>query len=157
MAHMRVIQGTAVRPRQSAVEAAYDHFRVDRQGNLVSGSTLDHYRYLVEPFFEWLRDERPDVERFEDLGVNVVPTPGCCPPRWRASARWRCSSSWAGGRWAVFASGASASSSSAWPRAWPPRARMPSSVTSWMEHGDAGRLVEGQGCRHFSEGSVSRP
>ena len=72
MAHMRVIQGTAVRSRQSAVEAAYDHFRVDRQGNLVSGSTLDHYRYLVEPFFAWLREERPDVDRFEDLGVNVI-------------------------------------------------------------------------------------
>ena len=50
MAHMRVVQGTAARHRQSAIEAAYDHFRVDRQGNLVSGSTLDHYRYLVGPF-----------------------------------------------------------------------------------------------------------
>jgi hypothetical protein len=71
---MRVIQGTVARPRQSAIEAAYDHFRVDRQGNLVSGNTLDHYHYhyLVGPFFEWLRAERPDVDRFEDLDVNVV-------------------------------------------------------------------------------------
>jgi len=69
---MRVIQGTATRPRQSAIEAAYDHFRVDRQGNLVSGNTLDHYHYLVGPFFDWLRDQRPDIERFEDLDVNVV-------------------------------------------------------------------------------------
>jgi hypothetical protein len=36
MAPMRVIQGTAARPRRSAIEAACDHFRVDRQGNLVS-------------------------------------------------------------------------------------------------------------------------
>ena len=72
MAPMRVIQGTAARPRQSAIEAAYDHFRVDRQGNLASGSTLDHYHYLVGPFFTWLREERPDVMRFEDLDVNVV-------------------------------------------------------------------------------------
>src|SRR5215471_10767800 len=72
MAPMRVIQGTAERPRQSAIEAAYDHFRVDRQGNLVSGNTLDHYRYLVGPFFDWLREERPDVQAFEDLDVNVV-------------------------------------------------------------------------------------
>src|SRR5947207_1360760 len=41
MAPMRVIQGTAARHRQSAIEAAYDHFRVDRQGNLVSGNTLN--------------------------------------------------------------------------------------------------------------------
>jgi len=69
---MRVIQGTASRPRESAIEAAYDHFRVDRQGNLVSGNTLDHYHYPVGPFFECLRAERPDVDRFEHLGVNVV-------------------------------------------------------------------------------------
>src|SRR5205807_9433268 len=72
MAPMRVIQGTAARPRQSAIEAAYDHFRVDRQGNLASSNTLDHYHYLVGPFFEWLRDERPDVDRFEHLDVHVV-------------------------------------------------------------------------------------
>lgn len=69
---VRVIQGTAARSRQSAIEAAYDHFRVDRQGNLVSANTLDHYHYLVSPFFDWLREVRPDVERFEDLDVNVV-------------------------------------------------------------------------------------
>ncbi len=72
MAPMRVIQGTAARSCQSAIEAGYDHFRVNRQGNLVSGSTLDHYRYLVGPFFDWLREEHPEVERFEDLDVNVV-------------------------------------------------------------------------------------
>jgi hypothetical protein len=47
MANMRAIQGTAVRRPQGAIEAAYDHFRVDRQGNLVSGNTVDHNRYLV--------------------------------------------------------------------------------------------------------------
>src|SRR2546421_9173498 len=74
MAPMRVLQGTAARGRQTAIEAAYDHFRVDRQGNLVSGKTLDHYHYhyLVGPFFTWLRDQRPGLERFEDLDVNVV-------------------------------------------------------------------------------------
>ena len=72
MANVRVMQGTALRPRQSAIEVAYDHFRVDRQGNLVSGNTLDHYQYLVGPFFVWFREERPDVDGFEDLGVNVI-------------------------------------------------------------------------------------
>jgi len=72
MAPMRVLQGTAARACPNAIEAAYDHFRVDRQGNLASVNTLDHYHYLVGPFFGWLREERPDVERFEDLDVNVV-------------------------------------------------------------------------------------
>lgn len=66
MGPVRVIQGTAASSRQSAIEAAYDHFRVDRQGNLESGNMLDHYHYLVSPFFDWLREARPDVERFDD-------------------------------------------------------------------------------------------
>jgi hypothetical protein len=72
MAPMRVIPGIAARRRQSAIEAAYDHFRVDRQGNLVSASTLDHYHYLVGPFFDWLRQTHPQVERFEDLDVTII-------------------------------------------------------------------------------------
>lgn len=62
MAPMRVIQGTAERHRQSPIEAAYDHFRLDRQGNLVSANTLQHYHYLVGPFFGWLREAHPEVE-----------------------------------------------------------------------------------------------
>jgi hypothetical protein len=69
---MRVIQGTAALRRQSAIEAAYDHFRLDRQGNLVSANTLQHYRYLVGPFFDSLREAHPDVEGFEDLDVSIV-------------------------------------------------------------------------------------
>ncbi len=33
---------------------------------------MGHYRFRVGPFLDWLRDERPDVEWFEDLDVNVV-------------------------------------------------------------------------------------
>lgn len=66
MGPIRVIQGTAARRRQSAIEAAYDHFRVDRQGNLVS-ATLDQYHYLVGPFHDGLRETHPEVERVEDL------------------------------------------------------------------------------------------
>jgi integrase len=72
MTLMGGIQNRVARRRQTAIEAAYDHFRLDRQGNLVSASTLDHYRYLVGPFFGWLRQARPEVERFEDLDVGVV-------------------------------------------------------------------------------------
>ena len=70
---MRVIQGTAAEARpRSGIESAYDHFRLERQGELVSQSTLEHYDYMVQPFLDWLRREQPDVRRFEDLDVAVV-------------------------------------------------------------------------------------
>ena len=67
---MRVIQGTALEARpRSGIESAYDHFRLERQGELVSQSTLDHYDYMVQPFLDWLRREQPEVRGFEDLDV----------------------------------------------------------------------------------------
>src|SRR5215472_14612230 len=70
---MRVIQGTAAEARpRSGIESAYDHFRLERQGELVSQSTLAHYDYMVQPFLDWLRREQPEVRRFEDLDVAVV-------------------------------------------------------------------------------------
>jgi integrase/recombinase XerD len=71
---MRVFQGAAggEMRRPTAIESAYDHFRLERQGNLVSAGTLSHYDYLVRPFFDWLRGVHPEVVRFEDLGVAVV-------------------------------------------------------------------------------------
>lgn len=47
---LRVISGSAAAPRHAALEAAYQHFRLERQGNLVSASTLEHYDWLVRPF-----------------------------------------------------------------------------------------------------------
>ncbi len=73
MGLMRVLQGASLeRRQQSVVEAAYDHFRLDRQGNLVSANTLQHYDYLVVPCFEWLHRTHPEVDRFEDLDVSVL-------------------------------------------------------------------------------------
>jgi integrase len=69
---MRVIQGTAEARPRSGIESAYDHFRLERQGELVSQSTLEHYDYMVRPFLDWLRREQSDVRRFEDLDVAVV-------------------------------------------------------------------------------------
>jgi hypothetical protein len=63
MAAMRVIQGTAERHRQSPIEAACDHFRLDRQGNLVLANTLQHHHHLVGPFFGWLREAHSEVSR----------------------------------------------------------------------------------------------
>ena len=73
---MRVLEG-GVQPagearRRSAIESTYEHFRLDRQGNLASRATLDHYDFMVGPFLQWLASERPDVRRFEDLDVSVA-------------------------------------------------------------------------------------
>src|SRR5579883_1595826 len=71
MGSMRAVEKGLPR-RQSAVEAAYDHFQLDRRGNLVSDRTLSHYGHLLRPFFEWLRDEHPEVQGFEQLDVAIV-------------------------------------------------------------------------------------
>src|SRR5450759_1730860 len=72
---MRVIQGrlAEVEPhRRSAIEAAYQHFRLDKQGSLVSPKTLRHYDGMIRPFLCWLDEEHPAVGRFEQLGVDLV-------------------------------------------------------------------------------------
>lgn len=38
----------------------------------MSGNTLQHYHYMVGPFFDWLRGVHPEVEGFEDLDVAVI-------------------------------------------------------------------------------------
>jgi integrase len=72
MVHMQAIQRTVGRRRQTEIEAAYDEFRLDKQSNLISSNTLDHYHYLVGPFFDWLRDTHPEVDGFGDLKVSMV-------------------------------------------------------------------------------------
>jgi hypothetical protein len=54
--------------RQPPIRAAYEHFRLERQGALVSRSTLDFYDAMVVPFLTWLDGE--GVERFEHMGVE---------------------------------------------------------------------------------------
>src|SRR5215467_13208429 len=51
------------RRRQPPIRAAYEHFRLDRQGALVSRATLDFYDGMVLPFLTWLDGE--GVDRFE--------------------------------------------------------------------------------------------
>ena len=63
---MRVIQGQLadVEPHgTSAIEAAYQHFRLDKQGSLVSPKTLRHYQWTIRPFLRWLDEEHPQVAR----------------------------------------------------------------------------------------------
>ncbi len=71
---LRVIDGTAtaVPPRRSAIAAAYDHFRLDRQGNLMSPKTLERYEWAFTVFSEWLESAHPEVHSFETLDVGVV-------------------------------------------------------------------------------------
>jgi hypothetical protein len=72
---MRVIQGRLAESephRASAIEAAYQHFRLDKQGSLVSPKTLQHYEWTIRPFLRWLDEEHPEVLRFEQLGVEMV-------------------------------------------------------------------------------------
>jgi integrase/recombinase XerD len=69
---MRVIQGAAEARSRSGVEAAYEHFRLERQGDLASPATLVHYDYMAGPIIRWLEAEHPEVRRIEDLNVSVV-------------------------------------------------------------------------------------
>ena len=55
-APMTVLQGGARERRRSPVQAAYEHFRLERQGNLVSSTTLQHYDDMVVPFLAWADD-----------------------------------------------------------------------------------------------------
>jgi len=72
---VHVIQGRLAESephRTSAIEAAYQHFRLDKQGSLVSPKTLRHYDGMIRPFLRWLEEEHPGVGRFEQLGVDLV-------------------------------------------------------------------------------------
>jgi integrase len=54
--------------RQPPILAAYEHFRLDRQGMLVSPRTLEYYDGMVLPFLQWAEAE--GVQRFEALEVS---------------------------------------------------------------------------------------
>jgi hypothetical protein len=57
----RSTTGTAARPaaprRQPPIRAGYEHFRLERQGLLVSRKTMEHYDGMVLPFLTWLEIE----------------------------------------------------------------------------------------------------
>jgi integrase len=54
--------------RQPPILTAYEHFRLDRQGMLVSPRTLEYYDGMVLPFLRWV--EADGVHRFEALDVS---------------------------------------------------------------------------------------
>ena len=55
---MRVLEGIAGR-RPTALEEAYQVFRLERQGNLVAPRTLEFYDRRVGELIAWLRSEAP--------------------------------------------------------------------------------------------------
>ena len=91
---MRVIHGTAPRPR-SALQAAYDEFRLNQQGELVSPRTLEYYDDRIGQFLDWLAQERPEVRRVggpgrgDDAGVQGLPQRPCDALGAAASGRRR--------------------------------------------------------------------
>jgi integrase len=58
-------------PPRTQLRVAYEHFRLERQGDLVSEKTLETYETHVEPFLSWVDDEC-GVRRFSDLDIGTV-------------------------------------------------------------------------------------
>ena len=54
--------------RRSPIRAAYEEYRLDRQGELLSSKTLDFHDWHVQPFLAWLDAE--GVQRFEHLSIE---------------------------------------------------------------------------------------
>ncbi|HEY4026580.1 MAG TPA: hypothetical protein VGO86_09120 [Candidatus Dormibacteraeota bacterium] len=57
-------------PPRSQLEAAYQQYRLERQGNMLSESTLVTDDALVSPFLAWVA--ACGVRRFADLDVGTV-------------------------------------------------------------------------------------
>lgn len=66
---MRVLDGTANNSR-TQLQDAYELFRLERQGNLVTKRTLEFYDLRIGEFFAWLRREAPGLGRIDDVDVN---------------------------------------------------------------------------------------
>ena len=59
-------------PPRSQLEIAYEHLRLERQGDLVSHNTLANYDNQVKPFLTWAAE--CGVRRFADLDLDAVVT-----------------------------------------------------------------------------------
>jgi site-specific recombinase XerD len=68
---MKVIEARLSRS-PSQLEEAYDLFRLEKQGALLSPRTLEFYDLHLGSFFRWLAVEAPEVRRFDQLDVNLL-------------------------------------------------------------------------------------
>jgi site-specific recombinase XerD len=66
---MRVLDGAAMHS-PTPIDEAYELFRLERQGNLVTPRTLEFYDLRIGEFIAWLRGDSPDVDRVDDIDVN---------------------------------------------------------------------------------------
>jgi site-specific recombinase XerD len=69
---VRVVDGVFAVPvrRQPPLVVGYEHFRLDRQGALLSPKTLEYYDETVVPFLRWM--EADGVRRFEECDVTRI-------------------------------------------------------------------------------------
>ncbi|HZU17847.1 MAG TPA: hypothetical protein VFD01_14755 [Candidatus Dormibacteraeota bacterium] len=69
---LTVLSGGAVRaaPPRSQLETAYQHFRLEREGNLASASTLGNDDALLKPFLAWAQAR--GLRRFSDLDIGTM-------------------------------------------------------------------------------------
>jgi site-specific recombinase XerC len=67
---LRVLEGGPGPAPRSRFRDAYDWFRTEKQGDLVSRATLSYYRYQVLPLLTWLEAAHPEVLDFPDLGAD---------------------------------------------------------------------------------------
>src|ERR1043166_1352430 len=58
--------------RQPPLVVGYEHFRLDRQGQLLSPKTLIYYDATVLPVLHWL--EADGVRRFDEVDIGRVRT-----------------------------------------------------------------------------------
>jgi hypothetical protein len=74
---LTVVAHPAAARRQPPIRAGYEHFRLERQGALVSRKTLEYYDCMVLPFLAYL--DREGVQRFEyrSKGRCAVATATC--------------------------------------------------------------------------------
>ncbi|HEX6348403.1 MAG TPA: tyrosine-type recombinase/integrase [Candidatus Dormibacteraeota bacterium] len=56
----------------SQLRDAYDLFRLEKQGSLLSHWTLDYYELHLGRFFRWLEGRDPAVRRFADLDADTL-------------------------------------------------------------------------------------
>jgi site-specific recombinase XerC len=67
---LRVLPGGPGPAPRSRFRDAYDWFRTEKQGDLVSRATLSYYDYQVLPLLTWLEEAHPEVLDFPDLGTD---------------------------------------------------------------------------------------
>lgn len=68
---MRVLDGAELRGRAQLAEA-YDLFRLEKQGALLSRATLDFYDLHVGAFLRWLSTTEPEVRRLEQVDAMLL-------------------------------------------------------------------------------------